>query len=139
DRAGDPDWYPEAGEPWQPLKLYYSVWARKRIKAMHERFLELGLESPFKGDWLDEEPSGDDKITTEVDVTGYSAVRTDALLAHATQIDPKSVFWFGLSPEDQEKLYTHEEYVRARSLVEAPTPEDDLFAGAREVAPWSPS
>src|SRR3954464_10469449 len=24
DAAGDPDRYPDAGEPWQPLKLYYS-------------------------------------------------------------------------------------------------------------------
>ena len=24
ERAGDPDWYPELGAPWQPLKLYYS-------------------------------------------------------------------------------------------------------------------
>ena len=24
ERAGDPEWYPEAGEPWQVLKLYYS-------------------------------------------------------------------------------------------------------------------
>jgi mycothiol S-conjugate amidase len=139
DRAGDPDWYPEAGEPWQPLKLYYSVWARKRMKAMHERFLELGLESPFKGEWLDQPWPSDDKITTEVDVSGYSSVRTEALLAHATQIDPKSPFWFGLPAEEQAKLYTHEEYQLARSLVETPTPETDLFAGAREAAPWSPS
>ena len=31
DRAGDPDWYPEAGEPWQPLKLYYTEWSPTRI------------------------------------------------------------------------------------------------------------
>ncbi len=24
ERAGDPEWYPELGAPWQPLKLYYS-------------------------------------------------------------------------------------------------------------------
>ncbi|HKX71739.1 MAG TPA: PIG-L family deacetylase, partial [Acidimicrobiales bacterium] len=63
DRAGDPDAYPEAGEPWQPLKLYYSVWARKRIEAMHRRFRELELESPFSDEWF-EGPSQDDRITT---------------------------------------------------------------------------
>src|SRR5207248_9671012 len=47
DVAADPDAYPEAGPPWQPLKLYYSAWARARIVALHEKFLELGPESPF--------------------------------------------------------------------------------------------
>ena len=42
DRAADPDWYPEAGEPWQVSKIYYSVWSRKRIELMHAKFLELG-------------------------------------------------------------------------------------------------
>ncbi|MEJ7722007.1 MAG: PIG-L family deacetylase [Ilumatobacteraceae bacterium] len=27
DRAGDPDWYPEAGTPFQPSKLYYTTWS----------------------------------------------------------------------------------------------------------------
>ena len=30
DAAGDPDRYPEAGEPFTPLKLYYTVWPRER-------------------------------------------------------------------------------------------------------------
>ena len=36
DRAGDPDWYPELGEPFQPSKLYYSTWSRARMSAVHE-------------------------------------------------------------------------------------------------------
>jgi mycothiol S-conjugate amidase len=138
EAAGDPDRYPGAGEPWQPLKLYYSVWARKRMEAMHRRFGELGLESPFQDAWFETE-WGDSGITTEVDVAGFSEVRSEALLAHETQIDPKSPFWFGLPPEELAKLNTTEEYVRARSLVEAPLPEDDLFAGVRETAQWSAS
>ncbi|HEV8065769.1 MAG TPA: PIG-L family deacetylase, partial [Acidimicrobiales bacterium] len=46
DAAGDPDAYPEAGEAYQPLKLYYTVWARQRVLDTHAKFLELGLESP---------------------------------------------------------------------------------------------
>ena len=30
DRAGDPAWYPEAGEPFQPSKMYYTIWSRAR-------------------------------------------------------------------------------------------------------------
>src|SRR3954447_20185807 len=44
DAAGDPDRYAELGEPWQPLKLYYSTWSRARIVATHAKLLELGLE-----------------------------------------------------------------------------------------------
>jgi mycothiol S-conjugate amidase len=139
ERAGDPDAYPDAGEPWQPLKLYYSVWSRRRIEAMHKRFLELGLESPFSDEWFSR-PWPEERITTYVDTAGFGHVRGEALLAHATQIDPNSPFWFGLPPDEVAKLNDQEEYILARSLVEAPVPETDLFAGARERAgQWSRS
>ena len=52
DAAGDPDRYPEAGEPWQPLKLYYyHGFSRARMEAFHAALLERGLESPY-GEWL---------------------------------------------------------------------------------------
>jgi mycothiol S-conjugate amidase len=130
DLAGDPDAYPELGEPWQPLKLYYTVWSRARMVGMHERFLALGLESPFDEKWFDR-PSYDDRITTQIDIADFMDVRTKALLAHATQIDPESKFWFGLPPEEARTVHPFDDYVLARSLVDAPTPEDDLFAGVR--------
>jgi mycothiol S-conjugate amidase len=128
EQAGDPEAHPDAGEPWQPLKLYYSVWSRKRIEAMHRRFGELGLESPFDDKWF-ERPSHDDRITTSVDLTGYAEVRLDALLAHETQIDPASPFWFGLPREDQAAIHPYDDYILARSLVDTDEPERDLFAG----------
>jgi mycothiol S-conjugate amidase len=103
---------------------------------MHEKFLELGLESPFSDARWTDRPSQDGKITTSVDITGYAHVRLDALLAHATQIDPNSPFWFGLPRDVAESIHPFDDYVRAASLVDAPTPEDDLFAGIREQA-WS--
>jgi mycothiol S-conjugate amidase len=142
DRAGDADAYPEAGEPWQPSKLYYSVWMKRQIETVHRRFQQLGLESPFDDNWFDR-PWLDDRVTTEVDISRYSHVRNKALLAHETQIDPTSPFWFGLPEEELTKLNVTDHYIRARSLVDAPTPEDDLFAGVRERAgsatPWSTS
>ena len=133
DRAGDPAWYPEAGEPWQPLKLYYTMWSRARLMATHEKFLELGLESPFPKEWLERGPSYDDKITTQIEISDYGDVRRQALLAHATQIDPTSPFWFGLPPEVARTVHPYDDYVLARSLVPAGEfPEDDLFAGVRD-------
>src|SRR6185437_12456481 len=46
DAAGDPDRYPDAGPPHAPSKLYYTVWPRQRMLAAHEKFVELGLQSP---------------------------------------------------------------------------------------------
>jgi mycothiol S-conjugate amidase len=133
DAAADPDAYPEAGPPWQPMKLYYTAWSRARVQATHEKMLELGLESPFDEKWF-ERPSQDDRITTRVDIGDHYDARRLGLLAHATQIDPNSPFWFGLPPEVARTVHPYDDYVRARSLVDAPTPEDDLFAGVRERA-----
>jgi mycothiol S-conjugate amidase len=130
DAAGDPDRYPELGDPWQPLKLYYTVWSRARIQAMHERFLALGLESPFDKRWF-ERPSQDHRITTRIDISDHMDVRPKALLAHRTQIDPESPFWFGLPPEESRTVHPFDEFELARSLVDTETPEDDIFAGVR--------
>jgi mycothiol S-conjugate amidase len=133
EQAGDPDAHPGTGEPWQPLKLYYSVWSRRRMEALHRRFGELGLESPFDDKWF-ERPSHDDRITTAIDLAGFTEVRLDALLAHETQIDPTSPFWFGLPREEQAAIHPYDDYILARSLVDTTVPEDDLFAGVTTPA-----
>jgi mycothiol S-conjugate amidase len=133
DRAADPDWYPEAGEPWQVSKIYYSVWSKKRAELTHAKYLELELESPYSPEWFDR-PWQDERITTAIDIEGFAEVRFEALLAHATQIDPNSPFWFGLPREVSAAIHPYDDYIRAMSLVDTPTPEDDLFAGLRAEA-----
>jgi mycothiol S-conjugate amidase len=144
DLAGDAAAYPDAGAPWQPLKMYYSVWSRARTVAMHEKFLELGLESPYEQRWFDR-PSHDHRVTTVVDISAFTDVRAEALLAHATQIDPTSKFWFGLPPEVARTVHPYEEYILARSRVGGPVDsgeagvpaeerETDLFAGVWDLA-----
>ncbi len=130
DRAADPAWYPEAGEPWQVSKVYYSVWSKRRLELTHAKYKELEIESPYSDEWFDR-PWQDERITTSIDIEGYAEVRFEALLAHATQIDPESKFWFGLPREVSAAIHPFDDYIRATSLVEAPTPEDDLFAGLR--------
>src|SRR5690606_16871513 len=70
DRAADADWYPEAGEPHTVDKVYFCTWSRARIQAMHDKFLELGLESPYDETWFSR-PHQDDRITTRVPIDGY--------------------------------------------------------------------
>jgi len=128
ERAGDTDFYPEAGEPFAPQKLYYSMWSRKRMQLTHAAFGELGLESPFSEDWF-KRPSLDDRISATIDVTGFMQKRDEALLAHATQVDPESPFWFGLPAEVRNTIYPYEDYILGRSTVDVEVPETDLFAG----------
>jgi mycothiol S-conjugate amidase len=134
EAAGDPDRHPELGEPWQPLKLYYnSGWTKARMLALHEGMLAMGLESPY-AEWLDKWADRDDRgdrITTRVECGEYFSVRDDALRAHATQVDPDG-FWFHVPLDLQQKVWPTEDFELARSLVDSPVPESDLFAGIRE-------
>jgi mycothiol S-conjugate amidase len=129
--AGDPERYPGTGAPWQPLKLYYDRgFSRQKVIALHEAILAIGAESPFAS-WFerleDQEERG---VTTQIDVADYFGPRDQALLAHATQIDPNG--WFFMIPHEvQRRVWPWEDFELARSLVPATTPEDDLFAGLR--------
>ena len=130
ERAGDPQYRRDLGEPWAPAKLYYTLWSRQRIEERHQAFLDLGLESPY-GDWWFKRPSTDDQITTQVPVDGFIDARIEGLLAHATQIDPESTFWFGLPAEVERSIHPYDDYVLARGLRPAALPERDLFEGLR--------
>ncbi len=130
DVAGDPERFSGLGVPFRPLKLYYTLWSRKRAVLTHEKFIELGLESPYDDDWFARRRF-EEEITTSVDLTGFEDVRRDALLAHASQVDPASRFWFGLPPEVARTIHPYDDYVLARSHVETELPETDLFAGIR--------
>ena len=102
DRAGDPDWYPELGEPFQPSKLYYSVWSRARTLAVHEFLLERDGKSPFEEKWF-ERPDQDDRVTTRIDVAEYQFARSESLRAHATQVDPNEGWWFALADAELDR------------------------------------
>jgi mycothiol S-conjugate amidase len=131
EQAGDASAHPDLGDPWQPSKLYYTMWSRARIQQTHEKFLELGLESPFGEDWF-KRPFDESKITTSIRLDGaFADVRGDALLAHATQVDPTSPFWFGLPREVMREIHPYDDYELARSIVDSEIPETDLFAGLR--------
>lgn len=131
ERAGDPMWYPDLGDPWQPLKLYYTLWSRARILAVHEAMLKLRGSSPFDEKWL-QRPSQDERITTKLNIGEWLPARSGALRAHATQIDPDEPWWFGLTDSELAEVYPWEDWVLAKSAVGGPasgTYEDDLFHG----------
>jgi mycothiol S-conjugate amidase len=133
DAAGDPQAYRAAGEPWQPLKLYYHhSFHRERLQALHDEMIRRGLESPYAerlAEWKPD-PEHDGRVTTRVPCADYFPVRDRALIAHATQIDPEGP-WFAVPLDVHQKAWPTEDYELVRSLVDVERPEDDLFAGLR--------
>ena len=104
ETAADPDKYPGRGEPWQPLKMYYFVsFHQAKYVALHEELLRRGhglavhedlrangRSAPASARSL---ASGISRSPRRCAVADYFEIRDQALLAHATQIDPNSS-WF---------------------------------------------
>lgn len=138
DAAGDPGAFPDAGEPWQPSKMYYTGWSARRVRALHDAFLARGEESPY-AEWFKRgfDESRDHQFTTYIDVGEFMHKRREALLAHRTQVDPNG-FWMRLPDDVVREVFPWEEFVLACSLVDTGVasgePEDDLFAGLRTRA-----
>ena len=134
EAAGDPDRFPDAGEPWQPLKLYYNLTFHKsRLETLHQAMLAAKMDSPY-AEWLvtwEDKPGDAERLTTSVPCSEFFPVRDAALIAHATQVDPTGR-WFAVPVELQQETWPYEDFQLARSLVDTTLPEDDLFAGVRD-------
>ena len=135
EAAADPEQYPHAGEPWEVLKLYYNHgFVRQRMQLLQDEFAKHGETGPFEK-WLKHwDPKHDifaDRVTTRVQCAEYFSQRDDALLAHATQIDPKGDF-FRAPIEWQQRLWPTEEFELTRSRIDISLPETELFAGIED-------
>ncbi|MDO5697737.1 MAG: mycothiol conjugate amidase Mca [Dermatophilus congolensis] len=132
--AGDPEAFPEEGPAWQPLKLYYNqTIAIARIRALHQAMLDRGLDSPFI-EWMGRRIDWPERpVTTRVPCADYFGPRDQALLSHATQIDPDG-WWFGVPREIEREVWPWEDFEAAVSYVPIAEGESDLFAGLPTLA-----
>lgn len=131
ERSGDPAWYRDLGDPFQPAKMYYTLWSKARLIAIHEAMLRLRGKSPYDERWFNR-VGQDERVTTRLEVGEYLWARSGALRAHATQVDPNESFWFGLSDDELGEVYPYEDWVLAHShvgFVPDGETEDDLFVG----------
>jgi N-acetyl-1-D-myo-inositol-2-amino-2-deoxy-alpha-D-glucopyranoside deacetylase len=134
DRAADPDYAPETGEPWQSSKLYFTAVPKSLMQAAIDHMNAKG-RTFFEGvTSADDIPFAvpDDVITTEIDAKAYTPAKREALLAHSSQIavdDPL----FALFDEASGMSFGQEHYILARGERgpgEGPFNwEQDLFAG----------
>ncbi|MGO3678682.1 MAG: mycothiol conjugate amidase Mca [Microbacteriaceae bacterium] len=133
--AGDPTVYPEAGEAWQPLKLYYEEIfnlnrAERVLEVVREREPESALVEMLNG-YVERVKDRPVSHTTSVNVGGFFENRDEALRAHASQVEPDHPFFFW--PNDLlREAWPFEDYRLSESRVETQMPEDDLFAGIEE-------
>lgn len=157
EKSGDVDYHSELGEPWQPLKLYYTHWPEQNWQRAREVSIERGLKWP----WDEEERKPDEDpehtsleeglmeheekveatkeeskppeyvpppITTRIDVREFLSQKHAATVAHRTQFDPTGTFLN--MPEDIAAIaFGEEDYSLIKSHVDTPEQEDDLLAG----------
>jgi mycothiol S-conjugate amidase len=128
DAAADPDRFPDAGPPWEVLKLYAPTFSVPRLYALHDAMIERFGESPF-ADWLTEIPrhAGDERSLTQIDVSDHVERGRDALRAHRTQVDPDG-FWFKIPTALVVEIYPYEDFELMATRVGPDEPGDDLFA-----------
>ena len=131
EMAADGSMHPELGRPWQIDKLYYSIgFHLERTQALHDAMVARGFDSPYaeRLEQMKKRPSMSERITTRVECADHFETRDKALLAHATQIDPKGA-WFAIPLDIQKETWPTEDFELVRAWVDTETPEDDLFVG----------
>ena len=158
ERAGDPEYAPELGEPWTPLKLYYTHWNDEGWKEARAIFEERGIKWPFDEDEqaTDTDPehesteeavaehvqdvetatAGEEKppayipppTTTRINVKDFAAQKMASAKMHRTQFDPTGLFM--TIPEDVVPVvFGEEHYSLVKSRVPTPDQENDMLEG----------
>ncbi|KAA0022613.1 N-acetyl-1-D-myo-inositol-2-amino-2-deoxy-alpha-D-glucopyranoside deacetylase [Antrihabitans cavernicola] len=131
DAAGSAQ-FPEAGEPWDPAKFYWTVTEQAALLAGLARIgtVPAGWRLPEPG----ELPSvADESVTTVVDIAPVIDAKRAALAAHATQVTvaPGGTV-YALSNNIAQPILTEEHFVLVRGESGPVGPdgrEHDLFAG----------
>ena len=95
-------------------------------------FGDANIAFPYQVPARDEDPYSFGRLTTFIECSKYFPVRDEALRAHATQIDPDGP-WFSVPLAIQQAGWPTEDYQLVVSKVPTMIPENDLFAGLRQV------
>jgi LmbE family N-acetylglucosaminyl deacetylase len=134
EAAGRADFYPEAGEPWQPARLFYASFPRSMIRRMGELMQKMGMamdpgSTAFAGMDLDKLGMPDDMITNRVDVEAFVEAKARSLACHASQMNPNSPF-ARIPAELQREIRRTEAFAFAAGVpFPDGDPGDNLFAG----------
>ncbi len=119
--AGDASAYPEAGEPWQPQALFYTLLPISRFQRMFEQAREAGFiegDLPFGDRFpIEQQRETEAQITHVLDVREYFAVRQGVTQAHRTQFSDNGPF-SKIPPEVMREAFSSEHFIQ----IEPPPP-----------------
>ncbi|MCW2620486.1 MAG: 1D-myo-inosityl-2-acetamido-2-deoxy-alpha-D-glucopyranoside deacetylase [Frankiales bacterium] len=138
DASADPAYAPELGEPWRPIKLYWTTMPNSVLQAGIDQLRALGDEAAFGGvERAEDLPFGvsDDLVTTEVDAGEHYDAKMAAMRSYPTQISVDGPF-FALSNNVGQQAFGTEHYILARGPRGPGSGpydrESDLFGGLDE-------
>ncbi len=84
--AGDPVTFPEAGPPWQSLRLFQAAFPRSAFKAIFEYARDHGFDtSTYEAFPVDGPDPIVEQITHRLDSRAYFGIRQAAMRCHQTQ------------------------------------------------------
>jgi mycothiol S-conjugate amidase len=138
--AGNAEAYPEAGRPWQPLKLYYTITSEERRRTINQKYAALGMDPPFnstagggiQGRGELELAPKEERVTTRIDITQFSHVWIEAMRSHQCQITPALARILNIPRSAAPDVYDYEEFILAGDhtghISTMSAAETDLFA-----------
>jgi LmbE family N-acetylglucosaminyl deacetylase len=110
-------------------KLYFPVIPKSAMESFAETLRSAGVEPPREATDSIDFGTPDDQIAAYIDCSAVVETKFRALEAHSSQTD--NTFFLQLGLEKFTNMFAVEAFVRAYDTTDAPTPEDDLFAGLR--------
>ena len=128
--AADPEAFPEAGPPWQPLRLFYSIFRRSGLKMLADYVRAQGEDdSIFDGFPFDEPNPFEDQITHVLDAGDFLEVKKASSDCHQTQFGEDHIFR-NLPPNIMRQYMGQEHFIQiSPSREPGDAPDDDLWDG----------
>ena len=127
--AGDPNAYPELGEPVDPGRLFYAGFPRSLMQRMFGRAREENVDvSVFNELDIDKLGLPDEALDVITDVGEFFELKTSAMRAHGTQYDESGPM--AQAPEEVRREFGSHEYFQFGGGVALPDgrPQKSLFA-----------
>lgn len=126
--AGAAGRYPEAGDPWQPARLFYTAIPRQVFREVREQLRARGVDTRDLDAWLEMGMGWpDDEINVVVDVSDCVDAKWQAIRCHRTQLGEGN-FFVRLPADVRARAFAREHFALAWPPPPPSLRLDDLLA-----------
>ena len=135
DACADPAAYPSAGAAWQPERLYWGAFGRRRFgelfRAADEQGVDLSdLDPEFRARVEEALEQPEPPVSVDQDVSAFVAAKRSARSMHRTQFGEGGIF--SRIPDDlRDRFDAEERFYRARPPLPPDAPREAGFAELR--------